>query len=90
MDSAGQELGTAFQFPNNRPGAEAFVKSVSEQVQAGDYDTVRLATEATGWYWFSLVSTAVSRAAVERSATGTVRPQPASDRQIQTDLWRSG
>ena len=52
MDGAGQELGDAFQFPNNRPGTEAFVKCVAEQVQAGDYETLRIATEATGWYWF--------------------------------------
>lgn len=52
MDGAGQRLGKAFQFRNNQPGAEAFVKGVREQVQEGDYDTVRIATEATGWYWF--------------------------------------
>lgn len=52
MDGAGQELGSAFQFPNNRPGAEAFVKIVRQQVQEGDYETLRIATEATGWYWF--------------------------------------
>lgn len=54
MAGSGQELGVAFAFANNRPGTEAFVKCVSEQVQAGDYQTIRIATEATGWYWFHL------------------------------------
>ena len=54
MDGAGQELGTAFQFPNNKPGAEFFVERVTAQVQADDYEAIRIATEATGWYWFHL------------------------------------
>jgi transposase len=52
MDGSGQELGAAFKFLNNRPGAEAFVKQLSQQVEAGEYEAIRIATEATGWYWF--------------------------------------
>ena len=52
MDDRGRLLGQAFQFANNRPGAEAFIQAVVAQVQAGDYETLRIATEATGWYWF--------------------------------------
>jgi len=52
MNGAGQVLEKPFQFLNNQPGMEAFVKCVKAQVQGGNYDTVRIATEATGWYWF--------------------------------------
>lgn len=54
MDVAGQVLGKSLRFLNNRPGAEAFVQYVKAQVQAGDYEMIRIATEATGWYWFHL------------------------------------
>jgi len=54
MDGAGQELGTAFQFPNNKPGAELFVERVTAQTQASNHEAIRIATEATGWYWFHL------------------------------------
>lgn len=57
MDDSGQPLGQAFRFANNRPGAEAFIKEVTAQAQTGDYQTLRIATEATGWYWFHFFQT---------------------------------
>lgn len=52
MDDQGQLLGQAFQFANNRPGAEAFIQAVTAQMETDAYQTLRIATEATGWYWF--------------------------------------
>lgn len=54
MDSTGQELGQALRFSNNQPGAEGFITQVMAEAQAGEYDRVQIATEATGWYWFHL------------------------------------
>ena len=52
MDSQGQMLGTPFRTDNNRPGTEAFVQHLTDQLKNGDYETVQIASEATGWYWF--------------------------------------
>ena len=52
MDSQGQALGPPFRADNNRPGTKAFVQHLTEQLQAGDYQAVQIASEATGWYWF--------------------------------------
>jgi len=52
MDSQGQKLGPPFRADNNRPGTEAFVQHLTEQLASGDYESVQLASEATGWYWF--------------------------------------
>lgn len=53
----GQTVGTAWQFPNNQPGAVAFIEQLTAQARMGEYDRLRIATEATGWYWFHLFQT---------------------------------
>jgi len=52
MDSQGQLLGVPLRVDNNRPGTTAFIEHVVEQMQSGHYETIELASEATGWYWF--------------------------------------
>ena len=57
MDAQGRELARRQTFPNNRPGTEAFVQPLLDLVAAGDCDTVQIATEATGWYWWHCFQT---------------------------------
>ena len=52
MDAQGQPVARRRTVPNNRPGTEAFVHEVLQQVQTGAYDTIWIAAEATGWYWW--------------------------------------
>jgi transposase len=54
MDSQGQVLGRPLRVANNRPGTTIFVQHLTEQMQAGEYEAVQIASEATGWYWFHL------------------------------------
>ena len=54
MDSSGQVLGSPLKFVNNQPGADDFMVQLIAQTQMGEYDRLRIATEATGWYWFHL------------------------------------
>ena len=42
---------------NNRPGAELLVHQVAERMAQGDFDAIRIATEATGWYWWHFFQT---------------------------------
>lgn len=57
MDNQGQKLGKSFQVDNNRPGTATFVRQVYTQANAGQFDEIRIATEATGWYWFHCFQT---------------------------------
>jgi hypothetical protein len=57
MDRDGHLLGRRFTIDNNRPGAEAFVRQVAQQVVAGDFDAIQIAAEATGWYWWHFFQT---------------------------------
>jgi len=57
MDDAGQELGSAIKFANNQPGVDDFIVQLIGETQTGEYDRLRIATEATGWYWFHLFQT---------------------------------
>jgi len=57
MDSTGQVIGPAVRFPNNKPGAAGFIEQLTTQARTGQYDRLRIATEATGWYWFHLFQT---------------------------------
>ena len=52
MDSQGQELTERFTVDNNRPGTDEFVKRVAKSVSDGSFDSIHVAAEATGWYWF--------------------------------------
>jgi len=57
MDRQGQELGPRFTVDNNRPGTEAFIQRVAQQVVAGNFDAIYIAAEATGWYWYHFFRT---------------------------------
>ena len=57
MDSQGQEITPRFAVPNNQPGAEAFVQRVTQHMQAGHFDCIQIAAEATGWYWWHFFQT---------------------------------
>lgn len=52
MDGLGQELGKRFRVDNNRPGTERMVRELARVAQVGGHDSIDVATEATGWYWF--------------------------------------
>jgi len=57
MDLAGQVLGRRRTIDNNRPGATLLVDHLAQQMQAGDFDTIQIAAEATGWYWWHFFQT---------------------------------
>lgn len=57
MDGRGQEIGQRFTIDNNRPGTETFVHHVAQAAQAGHFDAITIASEATGWYWFPFFQT---------------------------------
>jgi len=57
MDCQGQEIGPRFTVDNNRPGTEALIQRVAQQVVAGHFDAIHIAAEATGWYWYHLFRT---------------------------------
>jgi len=57
MDGHGRELGRRFTVDNNRPGAATFVQHVTKAAQAGSFDRIEVASEATGWYWFLFFQT---------------------------------
>jgi len=52
MDQNGAELGPRFTLDNNRPGTRQFVEQVAQVMQSEEFTELRLAAEATGWYWF--------------------------------------
>jgi len=43
MDRQGQETGPRFTVDNNRPGTEAFIQRVAQQVVAGNFDAIYIA-----------------------------------------------
>ena len=57
MDLAGQVLGRRRTIDNNRPGAALLVDHLAQQMEAGDFDTIQIAAEATGWYWWHFFQT---------------------------------
>lgn len=57
MDRLGREVTRRFSVDNNRPGTEALVRELAQQVQAGHFDSVEIAAEATGWYWWHFFQT---------------------------------
>ncbi len=57
MDREGEEIGERFAVENNRPGAETFVGQIAVQMEAGPFDVVKIAAEATGWYWWHFFQT---------------------------------
>jgi transposase len=57
MDQAGHLLGPRRTIDNNRPGAELLVQQLAQKMEAGDFDTIQIAAEATGWYWWHFFQT---------------------------------
>ncbi|RPI78284.1 MAG: IS110 family transposase [Chloroflexi bacterium] len=57
MDESGVEQRPRFSLDNNRPGTRKFVEQVVDVMQNEEFDELRLAAEATGWYWFHFFQT---------------------------------
>jgi len=57
MDREGQEIGPRLTVENNRPGTQVFIQQVAQQVVAGNFDAIKVAAEATGWYWWHFLQT---------------------------------
>jgi transposase len=57
MDRQGEETSPRFTVDNNNPGTQAFIHQVAQQVVAGDFDAIKIAAEATGWYWWHFLQT---------------------------------
>jgi transposase len=57
MDQAGVEQRPRFTLDNNRPGAQRFIEQVNQVMQSEEFTELRLAAEATGWYWFHFFQT---------------------------------
>ena len=57
MDQAGEEQRPRFTLDNNRPGTRQFVEQVADMMQSEEFTELRLAAEATGWYWFHFFQT---------------------------------
>jgi transposase len=54
MDQAGEQWGRRFSVANNRPGSQLLIVRLLEALRQGEFDGLRLAAEATNWYWFPL------------------------------------
>lgn len=54
MTQAGQEVVPRFTLDNNRPGTQVLIEKVRQIMEADGFTELRLAAEATGWYWFHL------------------------------------
>lgn len=57
MDQSGDEQTPRFTLDNNRPGTQEFVRQVVEVMKREGFSEIRLAAEATGWYWFHFLQT---------------------------------
>jgi transposase len=57
MTEAGQEVTPRFTLANNRTGTQALLTKVRQVMDADDFSEVKVAAEATGWYWFHLFET---------------------------------
>lgn len=54
MDVSGHELGPRLTVDNNRPGAASLAQLLHATAEQHHCDTIRVAAEATGWYWWHL------------------------------------
>ena len=54
MDREGEECGR-FSTDNNRPGTQSLIAHIVAVLQAGQFDSLRVAVEATNWFWFPLL-----------------------------------
>lgn len=57
MDLSGVEVVPRFTLENNRPGTVRLIQKVREIMQADGFSELRVAAEATGWYWFHFFET---------------------------------
>jgi len=57
MDASGAEVLPRFTLDNNRPGTQAFIRRVTELMEADGFTELQVAAEATGWYWFHFFQT---------------------------------
>jgi len=54
LDREGEPWGKRFSTANNRPGTQTLIGRLVEALQQGQFDSLRVALEATNWYWFPL------------------------------------
>jgi transposase len=52
MDQQGCALAAPLYADNNRPGTEQVAHDLATHMRQGGFDQLRLAAEATGWYWW--------------------------------------
>lgn len=57
MTEAGREVVPRFTLDNNRPGTQALIQKVRQVMETDGFTELRMAAEATGWYWFHLFET---------------------------------
>jgi len=57
MDGQGNSLSQPFNVENNLPGSQTLIKQIAHQVIQGNFDSILIAAEATGWYWWHLFYT---------------------------------
>jgi len=57
MDAQGCELAPRASVANNRPGTQSFITQVRQRLSTGAFDSLRVAAEATGWYWWHFFQT---------------------------------
>ncbi len=57
LDSEGEPWGRRFSTDNNRPGTQLLIARLLEALHAGQFDHLRVAAEATNWFWFPLFQT---------------------------------
>lgn len=55
LDREGSVWGKRFSTANNRPGTEKLMAQIVRAMEDGQFDSIRLAVEATNWYWFPLL-----------------------------------
>jgi transposase len=54
LDREGEPQGKRFSTDNNRPGTQVLIARLAQAMHAGGFDSLRIAAEATNWYWFPL------------------------------------
>jgi len=52
MNRDGQEVGQRFIAQNNRQGTAALARAIDTLATEEGYDSIQIAAEATGWYWW--------------------------------------
>jgi transposase len=57
MRSDGQEVTPRFTLANNRSGTQALLTKVRQVMDEHEFSELKVAAEATGWYWFHLFET---------------------------------